>query len=419
MRHAADARLAPPCFPLWITGVRARLGDYNSCFRRATSPHMRADLWQRGCERLASELPDQQFNTWIRPLPDADVADNGERRRGHRARPEPLQARLDSHPVRRPDRDRAERARRQAGPARRHARASATARARGDAHGIEPSRRPRRAAQGGAAVAKAANGHATAKARANGSGASSTALAGARRAALAQPAQSGADLRHAGSRPRQPDGAHGGAARRRLARPHVQPALHLRRRRPRQDAPDPRRRQRAPRRSARRAHPLSARRAVHHRRGEELPEEDLRRAEGEVPLARPAADRRRPVLRRQGAHAGGVLQRLRGAARQARAHHHDERHLSERTGRHRRAPDLALRRRAHGRDRAARARDAGRDPDEEGRPGSDADARGRRLLRRQERSRQRARARGGAAEDPRLLALLPQGNQHPASRARR
>src|ERR1700712_1906716 len=45
---------------------------------RATSPHMRSDLWQRGCERLASELPDQQFNTWIRPLPDADVADDGE-----------------------------------------------------------------------------------------------------------------------------------------------------------------------------------------------------------------------------------------------------------------------------------------------------------------------------------------------------
>ena len=39
---------------------------------------MQADLWQRGCERLASELPDQQFNTWIRPLPDADVADTGE-----------------------------------------------------------------------------------------------------------------------------------------------------------------------------------------------------------------------------------------------------------------------------------------------------------------------------------------------------
>jgi chromosomal replication initiator protein len=39
---------------------------------------MQADLWQRGCERLASELPDQQFNTWIRPLPEADVADHGE-----------------------------------------------------------------------------------------------------------------------------------------------------------------------------------------------------------------------------------------------------------------------------------------------------------------------------------------------------
>jgi len=38
---------------------------------------MRADLWQRGCERLAAELPDQQFNTWIRPLPEAEVSDRG------------------------------------------------------------------------------------------------------------------------------------------------------------------------------------------------------------------------------------------------------------------------------------------------------------------------------------------------------
>jgi chromosomal replication initiator protein len=29
---------------------------------------MNTDLWQRGCERLAAELPEQQFNTWIRPL---------------------------------------------------------------------------------------------------------------------------------------------------------------------------------------------------------------------------------------------------------------------------------------------------------------------------------------------------------------
>ena len=38
---------------------------------------MSTDLWQRGCERLAAELPEQQFNTWIRPLPAADVADAG------------------------------------------------------------------------------------------------------------------------------------------------------------------------------------------------------------------------------------------------------------------------------------------------------------------------------------------------------
>jgi chromosomal replication initiator protein len=38
---------------------------------------MSADLWQRGCERLAAELPEQQFNTWIRPLPAADVTDQG------------------------------------------------------------------------------------------------------------------------------------------------------------------------------------------------------------------------------------------------------------------------------------------------------------------------------------------------------
>ncbi len=39
---------------------------------------MSADLWQRGCERLAAELPEQHFNTWIRPLPAADCTDLGE-----------------------------------------------------------------------------------------------------------------------------------------------------------------------------------------------------------------------------------------------------------------------------------------------------------------------------------------------------
>jgi chromosomal replication initiator protein len=32
-----------------------------------------SELWRRGCERLATELPEQQFNTWIRPLPPATL----------------------------------------------------------------------------------------------------------------------------------------------------------------------------------------------------------------------------------------------------------------------------------------------------------------------------------------------------------
>jgi chromosomal replication initiator protein len=39
---------------------------------------MSDELWQRGCEQLAAELPEQQYNTWIRPLPPADVVINGE-----------------------------------------------------------------------------------------------------------------------------------------------------------------------------------------------------------------------------------------------------------------------------------------------------------------------------------------------------
>jgi len=39
--------------------------------KMSTTSH---DLWLRGCERLAAELPEHQFNTWIRPLAaEADV----------------------------------------------------------------------------------------------------------------------------------------------------------------------------------------------------------------------------------------------------------------------------------------------------------------------------------------------------------
>ncbi len=43
----------------------------------AEAPHPLNDpasLWPRACERLAMELPEQQFNTWIRPLPPAEVS---------------------------------------------------------------------------------------------------------------------------------------------------------------------------------------------------------------------------------------------------------------------------------------------------------------------------------------------------------
>jgi chromosomal replication initiator protein len=39
---------------------------------------MQTDLWERGCERLAAELPEQQFNNWIRPLPPADITEQGD-----------------------------------------------------------------------------------------------------------------------------------------------------------------------------------------------------------------------------------------------------------------------------------------------------------------------------------------------------
>ncbi|GAB1388419.1 MAG: hypothetical protein AMXMBFR78_18610 [Rubrivivax sp.] len=38
---------------------------------------MTEDLWQAGCERLAAQLPEQQFNTWIRPLPAAQLVSDG------------------------------------------------------------------------------------------------------------------------------------------------------------------------------------------------------------------------------------------------------------------------------------------------------------------------------------------------------
>ena len=76
--------------------------------------------------------------------------------------------------------------------------------------------------------------------------------------------------------------------------------------------------------------PLHPRRAVRVRRGARLPAQGLRRVQALLPLARPPADRRHPVLRRQEPHAGRVLLRLQRADRSAQAGRHHLRHLSRR-----------------------------------------------------------------------------------------
>jgi chromosomal replication initiator protein len=43
----------------------------NSKVRGDKFSTMSTDLWQRACNRLAEQLPEHQFNTWIRPLPAA------------------------------------------------------------------------------------------------------------------------------------------------------------------------------------------------------------------------------------------------------------------------------------------------------------------------------------------------------------
>jgi chromosomal replication initiator protein len=58
---------------LWITLTAAASGGIILPLAQEVFHKMSSDLWQRGCERLAAELPEQQFNTWIRPLPPAEV----------------------------------------------------------------------------------------------------------------------------------------------------------------------------------------------------------------------------------------------------------------------------------------------------------------------------------------------------------
>ena len=58
---------------LWITTVRVVDGVVFRALVERLFHKMTTDLWTLGRERLAAELPAQQFNTWIRPLPSPQV----------------------------------------------------------------------------------------------------------------------------------------------------------------------------------------------------------------------------------------------------------------------------------------------------------------------------------------------------------
>ncbi len=74
-----SAAAAAPLYNLWIRDSDVTHLAYNAALGgRVFHNKMTGDLWQRGCDRLAAELPEQQFNTWIRPLPAADVAAHGD-----------------------------------------------------------------------------------------------------------------------------------------------------------------------------------------------------------------------------------------------------------------------------------------------------------------------------------------------------
>ena len=164
----------------------------------------------------------------------------------------------------------------------------------------------------------------------------------------------------------EPVRARRGARGRRGARAGVQPALHLRRHGPRQDAPpagDRRVRQR-PREEA--DHALRHERDVHERLHQLAARQAHRGLQAPLPRVRRPARRRHPVPRGQGAVPGGVLPHLQLALRGGPADRDLVRPAAEGDRHARGAAALALRVGADHRHPAARPRDAHRDPPQEG-----------------------------------------------------
>ena len=113
----------------------------------------------------------------------------------------------------------------------------------------------------------------------------------------------------------EPLRARGRARGRRGAGPGVQPALHLRRHRARQDPPAPGDRAVRDGAPGRHVRALRDERDVHERLHQLAPRQAHRGLQAALPQLRRAADRRRAVLRAQGADPGGVLPHVQLALR--------------------------------------------------------------------------------------------------------
>ncbi len=176
-----------------------------------------------------------------------------------------------------------------------------------------------------------------------------------------------AHLRELRRRPVEPARARGRARGGGRRRPPLQPALHLRRHRARQDAPHARDRAPRARGAAGRAHRLRVGGAVHERvhHGHPAP------PDGRVPRALPvelrrAAGRRHPVPGRPRADAGGVLPHLQRAPRARPADRGHERQVPAAARAHGGAARVALLVGPRRRHPGAGARDARRDRAQQG-----------------------------------------------------
>ncbi len=80
--HADVVNPSPhgPGRELWITILHwpprpLQFRPLMAVLHNTSTPTVAPDLWRRGCERLATELPEHQFNTWIRPLPEGSLSE--------------------------------------------------------------------------------------------------------------------------------------------------------------------------------------------------------------------------------------------------------------------------------------------------------------------------------------------------------